>query len=349
MKTLRNIAQEVDASSIPPASTPPTTCFSIFQQNSTTWRIVEDDKYGEYPFIYVKITKHAIVLVDTGCGGAVKDAGKVELKELRKFLETYPVYGNAGEDGEAMPLNPNGGKDYLVVCSHCHYDHIGAIQQFTDSRSTIWASSYDKTFLDSRHLPTSSLCRFLNIPTPKYSITNSADDGVALTHKDHDLGLIVYQTPGHTPDELALWDPSERTLYVGDTLYEWAPIIFPKEGNLITYSDSIERLRHLVKEFNSHLKIDTFSDPKKVMIACGHTTADADAELILLEVDDFLWDVVSGKVEVGREEEDRGEVIYLYEKEDGKLSFLGPRRLFDEFREDVEAMRRLERRVSDGV
>jgi glyoxylase-like metal-dependent hydrolase (beta-lactamase superfamily II) len=162
-----------------------------------------------------------------------------------------------------------------------------------------------------------------------------------VTHKDENLGLIVVQTPGHVPDELAIWDPFEHVLFVGDSIYEWAPIVFPREGNLVIYSHSMGKLRRLVKSWNAD------GSGKRVTMACGHCTTDADAEELLSEVDEFLWNVVCGKVKVSREDENRGEVYLLYERKDGRLSFLGPRRLFEVFKEDNEAMNELRKRVED--
>jgi hypothetical protein len=113
------MAQDPESSSS--ATPPPTSCFTCTRQNSTTFRIVEDDKWYEQPLVYVKITQDALVLVDTGCGGAARDP-RVELTGLRDFLETYPV-----EDNDGKPLNEGGERDYVVVCTHCHYDHIGTI------------------------------------------------------------------------------------------------------------------------------------------------------------------------------------------------------------------------------
>ena len=95
------------------------TCFSCTRLNATTFRIVEDDKWSETPFIYAKILESLIVLVDTGCGGASRDPN-VTLTSLRTFIETFPVH-----DNDNTPLNDKGEKSYLVVCSHCHFDHIG--------------------------------------------------------------------------------------------------------------------------------------------------------------------------------------------------------------------------------
>lgn len=97
----------------------PTTCFTCTRLNRTTFLIVEDDQYRERPFVYAKIFPSVVVLIDTGCGGAAKDPS-VQLSSLREFIETYPV-----EDNEGRPLNSGGQKGYAVVCTHCHYDHIG--------------------------------------------------------------------------------------------------------------------------------------------------------------------------------------------------------------------------------
>lgn len=105
-----------------PKPTPPSTCFTCTRLNPTTFLIVEDDQWGEMPFIYAKICPSAVVLVDTGCGGAARDPS-VQLTSLREFLETYPV-----EDNGSRPLNPEGRRRYAVVCTHCHYDHIGKLR-----------------------------------------------------------------------------------------------------------------------------------------------------------------------------------------------------------------------------
>ena len=103
------------------ASTPGTSAFTARRLTASTFLIVEgDDAYYEHPFIYVKIvpTARTILLLDTGCGGKTREPD-VELTNLREFIERAPV-----EDNGAKPLNPGGAMRYVVVLSHCHFDHI---------------------------------------------------------------------------------------------------------------------------------------------------------------------------------------------------------------------------------
>lgn len=98
-----------------------TAAFTASRLTPTVFKIVEyDDIYSEHPFIYAKICADpkVIMIVDTGCGGASNDA-KVDVKSLREFIETWPVEDNGGK-----PLNEGGKWKYVVVCTHCHYDHI---------------------------------------------------------------------------------------------------------------------------------------------------------------------------------------------------------------------------------
>ncbi|KAF7563347.1 hypothetical protein G7046_g772 [Stylonectria norvegica] len=319
------------------------TCFTATRLNDTTFRIIEEDKWDELPFIYVKIYDSDITLVDTGCGGAAKD-GSVQLTSLRKFLETFPVSDNHNE-----PLNANGEKDYVVICTHCHYDHIGGIAQFADPKCTIWASSNDRDFIEGEdRLPTSSLCRFYGIETPQYKVSTWADDGQRVVggKNKRDLGLVVYHTPGHTPDELAVWDPKERVVFVGDTLYEWTQIVFPLEGDLKVYSDTLGRLKSLVRGWNVHDPDQhaTRGSQPRVKMSCGHTTSSSDAELLLNDVDLFLYHVVTNKYQPKELGMFRGEKVISYEREDGKISFRGPGSLFEAFRADIVAMRAIKER-----
>ena len=98
-----------------------TTCFTGTRLNASTFLIIENDKWNEEPYIYVKVYSSVLVLIDTGCGGAAKDE-TAKLTSLREFLEIFPI-----PDNQNQPLNPESKKSYVIVCTHCHFDHIGNV------------------------------------------------------------------------------------------------------------------------------------------------------------------------------------------------------------------------------
>jgi len=78
-----------------------------------------DDIYSEHPFIYVKLVpSSSVVVVDTGCGGASTEPD-TQITSLREFIETVGL-----DENEGKPLNEGGKMQYIVVTTHCHYDHI---------------------------------------------------------------------------------------------------------------------------------------------------------------------------------------------------------------------------------
>ncbi|KAI0749582.1 Metallo-hydrolase/oxidoreductase [Daedaleopsis nitida] len=309
------------------------TAFSARRLTGSTFLIVEvDDVYDEHPFIYAKLvpTARTILLLDTGCGGKTRDPD-VELTSLREFIERVPVEDNGGQ-----PLNPithggTGGKQeapmrYVVVLSHCHYDHILGVEQFAKD-SPVIASGHDPAFLSSHNLPTHSLCDDLGITTPSYEPSLrphmdaiSSDDGVS-------LGIKLLHTPGHTPDELALWDEDEGILYVGDTLYEWAPIIFPNEGSIVQWFDTVDALMALVEKSGK---------AEETRVNCGHKTAMGPGLEVLRTTKAFLMDVVEGREQVKREMRKRGEMHVEYVQIGGRYSLICPERLVNEARDKYD-------------
>ena len=53
------------------------------------------------------------------------------------------------------------------------------------------------------------------------------------------MGVNIFHTPGHIPDKIALYDHGKMMLYVGDSLYEYEPIIFPSDGSTVTWFESM--------------------------------------------------------------------------------------------------------------
>lgn len=192
-----------------PSDELPSTSFLTRQINSSTFLVVEDDAYGELPYIYAKLYPNYILITDTGCDSP--RCLNLHVTSLRQYLETYPVSTNRDQ-----PLNPNGSKEYLLLCTHCHYDHILGIPQFLSADPKIIASSFEKSFL-RKNFPEHSLCKHVNAPTPSYAITEWARHMDYFSISGAPLRIQFLHTPGHTPDSLSWFDLEEQYLYVGQS------------------------------------------------------------------------------------------------------------------------------------
>jgi len=139
--------------------------------------------------------------------------------------------------------------------------------------------------------------------------------------------MTVIHTPGHTPDELALYDVQEQMLYVGDSLYEHEEIIFPKEGSIVAWFASINALTSLVRSQNE------MGDGKsEVLVNAGHCTVARPAREVLEAARRFMQDVVEGKEDVIKRLVVRGEKNVGYRQKDGRFSLRCPERLVEEAR-----------------
>ncbi|CZR55250.1 uncharacterized protein PAC_05137 [Phialocephala subalpina] len=335
------------------ASLSPSTSFIGRRVNDSAFLIIEDDSYGEQPYIYVKIYPNHIVITDTGCDSPRKK--HLSLTSLREYIETFPFPLNGDK-----ALNPEGKKHYIIICSHCHYDHILGIPQFLSTDPTIIASDFDKNWL-LKDLPTHSLCKYVNKPTPKYTISHWASHLSYFSLPNTPPFRIQFlHIPGHTPCSLAWYDISEHHLYVGDTFYErkreipipelpddagqvpglpatQAAIIFPEEGgNWIQYMSSLDLLLSFVSHQNKELKRQHRSSHNltpRVKVACGHLTYNADAETMILEVQGLFQRIIAGKVPVNSSGVKRGIVHdFWLESEDARYSVMAPRHLAYEAR-----------------
>jgi glyoxylase-like metal-dependent hydrolase (beta-lactamase superfamily II) len=305
-----------------------TTCFHTTRVNATTFVIREEDINNDHPLIYVKIFSEPpfLLLSDTGNGGYGLSPS-IEVSSLRRYLETFPVSSNSDK-----PLNPSGTLPYLIICTHCHNDHILGIPDFAAPTcdTTILASSYDTSFITD-DLPTHSGCRDLDIPTPTYEVSYWARHLEMITYNSVPLNIQILHTPGHTPDELAWCDLSERHLYVGDTFYELrspvvsTPIIFPQEGDWVKYMHSLRVLRAFIEEQNSK-----HASAPRLKIGCGHITFSADAANMVAEVQALFVNIIKGKVPVISSTEERGENCDLWmESPEAKFSVQAPTRLLE--------------------
>lgn len=330
--------------------------FTIRQINSTTHLIRENDDFGEFPHIYVKkysqLNKGApntsvLIINDTGVGSSLARHGQTDSSwNIKSFIEHH--------------LNPGGDIPYLVILSHCHYDHILGLQSLlqlqteTDAHPNepfpqvqIVSSDQDRSFSSPyTHLQEHSLCNYLGIAAPEYETSTWATDYAPLVY-NHPSGVVMNLpittlcTPGHTPDSLSWFDTEERMLYVGDSFYQqqsldscnapWgtegsAPILFTKESNLYDWWQSLKRLIEFVKQRDQDLR-------QSVKLAAGHVTAEVDALEFLLHVKDFMTKVLRGELTLTRQQDKRGEPFgHWSDHQDDTFSLGAPLRVVEEGR-----------------
>lgn len=275
----------------------PTSTLPYFSSrlNDTTHLVVHNDKFfEEFPFIYVKLFAHLslAVIIDTGCG-TQKEQGHDPALELKDYIQRNVLSGEQASF------------EFIVVCTHCHFDHIGGIEAFAKSGASIIASGNDPTFLSPENRTENSLCGKFNVKTPKYEVSHYAQDGEELAYNGHLLGLQVIHTPGHTPDSMAIYDEAERWLYVGDTCYQrfatmpWGeeqcvPIILPLQGNWKDFIGTLHTLQEFITQ--TEASFDGCSAGRRIQLAAGHTVSKSPASGFLHRTITFCKEVIAGRV-----------------------------------------------------
>lgn len=213
-----------------------------------------------------------------------------------------------------------------AIVSYLRSWQPAAHQHIRSKDSVILASSYFPSFVSPDNIPTNSLCKHLKIKTPSY-VPTLVPHMHPIESSGVPVGVVILHTPGHTPDELALYDASEKMLYVGDSLYEDAPIIFPKEGSIVDWFASVDSLISFVNTQNTSFRGVSTGE---VLINAGHCTVSQPAIKVLEDARSFLSDVVGGKEKIRERSTVRGEATVSYAQQDGKLSLRCPERLVQE-------------------
>ncbi|MPY56666.1 MBL fold metallo-hydrolase [Streptomyces spongiae] len=144
------------------------------------------------------------------------DANTLLLRGRRPALVDSGFVGHARET--AAWAREHAGDIDLVVNTHWHSDHVGgnALLQFQGAAIAAGAPEAEAI---SRRDPGCCAAEYLDQPVAPYSVDVPLDDGQVLRLGDTDWEVV--RTPGHTPGHLALWQPEERLLVVGDALSDY--------------------------------------------------------------------------------------------------------------------------------
>ena len=106
----------------------------------------------------------------------------------------------------------------LVVNTHWHSDHVGGNALLQASGARIAAGTPEARAV-ARRDPGCCQAEYLDQPVAPYTVDEPLDDGRILQLGDTDWQIV--RTPGHTPGHLALWQPEQRLLAVGDALSDY--------------------------------------------------------------------------------------------------------------------------------
>ncbi len=144
-----------------------------------------------------------------------------------------------------------------VIYTHCHYDHTGAGEFFTEAEFYgHYLCKYKLQYQDE--IVVHALKFNVDLPTKVPNHT--------FTHLDHykngEFDFTIFHTPGHTDDGICLYEPTQKVMFTGDTVFEQGiPALITDSGSAGSLLYSIEMLSNCDVEvmLAGHGKIDNKS------------------------------------------------------------------------------------------
>ena len=110
-------------------------------------------------------------------------------------------------------LEDEGLKLKFVLLTHCHYDHIGALDDVCEATGAeVMIHAFEE---DGVNDPTVNLALYAGVPSPKTTVSKTLVDGDVITLGDIDVKVLY--TPGHTVGSVCYY--TDGMLFSGDTLF----------------------------------------------------------------------------------------------------------------------------------
>ncbi|CAL1163472.1 unnamed protein product [Cladocopium goreaui] len=224
--------------------------FEVHQLSQRTLVIIESDRFGELPHIYAVLGPKKAIIIDTGCNTA----------SLRDFLET---------------LSCLEGKEFQVVNTHIHYDHIMGNYGFSMASQRrcrgICQGSRSRAF--SENWKANSLQDMVGASILDFAVTDWLDEGARIYLNDDEPtdeeSLEILHTPGHTPDSISLYLPAENRLFSGDLIYPGSLFLYLPGSSLEDFRESLHKLRAFIA-----------SKPEGLLLSCGHIDPELPAKAL---------------------------------------------------------------------
>mmetsp|Transcript_14070 Transcript_14070/g.25421 ORF Transcript_14070/g.25421 Transcript_14070/m.25421 type:complete len:314 (+) Transcript_14070:55-996(+) len=214
-----------------------------------TWKIVENDPYGQYPFLYAIMGVDKCVIIDTGTGAG----------NFAKYVDEH--------------INHERRLPYLVINTHVHFDHVGGNSRFQARKGFkgIHMGGANKIF--SQNVDINSLCLAHNCAVQHYKVDKWLKQGDRIYLDDSKESsatcLEIIETPGHTPDSIAIYSHIEKLLFVGDNIYPYTVIHLDCIGsNVDEYLRTLQKLESFVTKVSDNKAGKLCFKDKKSELIC---------------------------------------------------------------------------------
>lgn len=217
--------------------------WNVERLSARVWKAVEEDPFGQYPFVYLVLGWDKIAVIDTGTGAN----------------DPTVLF-------QAIPQIRDSNLPFILLLTHCHFDHIGGIKYLQHQQGClgICMSGRDKKFTEGYEINSLAMAHHGASVSPfqvtrwlREGDTISLDDMCSEAQLRQKRTLHVLETPGHTPDSCAYYFPQDQRIFVGDTIYPYTAIHLDCIGsNVSDYFETLNKLVHFVKKINAEQKIE---------------------------------------------------------------------------------------------
>ncbi|MDD4375812.1 MAG: MBL fold metallo-hydrolase [Clostridia bacterium] len=169
-------------------------------------------------------------------------------KDSKEGIIVDPAYN---EKYIIEEIKKAGFKIKVIYLTHCHGDHIGALEgiyeYLKDEKAIILIHEKDKEGIFDKIKSCSFLLGFPNFKNLQKQEVNGITDGTIIDVES--IRLKVYHTPGHTNGSSILYEESTNTLITGDTLfYDCYGRTDLESGNIGEMKESLKKIFNNFKE-----------------------------------------------------------------------------------------------------
>ncbi len=147
-------------------------------------------------------------------------------------------------------INENEFKVKYLVCTHAHFDHVGAVPEIKKETNAKIVIHRDEVSIYEKVPDLSALFGFEIDPLPEPDILVLEGDQLVVG----DLKFQILHTPGHSPGGICLY--GEGIIITGDTIFAGSV------GRTDLYGGDIEKLKKSIKRL--------MTLPEEVKIFPGH-------------------------------------------------------------------------------